>query len=106
MFGVTLLQVSSGAIQQVIFIVGMILVFYLFMIRPQQKKQKEQKNFLSELKKGDMVVTAGGMHGKIISVEEHTIALEIDRGIKVTFEKGSVSKDNTEMLKSAKSESK
>jgi len=61
------------------------------MIRPQQKKQKDQKKFIQEVKKGDQVVTVGGIHGKVISVDDMTIILEVDRGAKITFEKSSVS---------------
>ena len=61
------------------------------MIRPQQKKQKDAKNFISEIKKGDNVVTIGGIHGKVYSVEADTILLELDKGIKVKVEKSAVS---------------
>ena len=61
------------------------LVFYFFMIRPQQKKQKEQKKFREELKKGDLVVTIGGLHGRVYSVDAETITLDVDKGIKLVF---------------------
>ena len=61
------------------------------MIRPQQKKQKEAKNFISEIKKGDEVVTIGGIHGKVSSIEGDTIMLELDRGFKIRVEKSAVS---------------
>ena len=70
---------------------GIALIFYFFMIRPQQKKQKDQKNFLSEIKKGDSVITIGGLHGKVFSVDENLITLEVDRGVKMTFDKSSIS---------------
>ena len=70
---------------------GVIIIFYFFFIRPQQKKQKDQKKFLEEIKKGDMVVTIGGIHGKIVSVENDTIVLDVDKGVKLTFEKSAVS---------------
>lgn len=69
------------------------LVFYFFMIRPQQKKQKEQKKFRDELKKGDMVVTIGGMHGRIYAVDAETVTLDVDKGIKLVFEKSSISQE-------------
>jgi preprotein translocase subunit YajC len=81
-----------GGYTQIIFFVGIALVFYFFMIRPQQKKQKDQKKFIQEIKKGDSVVTIGGLHGKVYSMDEATLVLDIDgKGTKVTFEKSSVS---------------
>jgi preprotein translocase subunit YajC len=70
------------------------------MVMPNKKKKKEQQAFLDGLKKGHTVVTMGGMHGKLISISEHTVEVEVDRGVKIIFEKGSLSKENTEMLKS------
>jgi len=75
--------------------VGIIIVFYFFMIRPQQKKQKDQKSFVDNLKKGDNVVTIGGLHGRVASVEGTTVTLEVDRGVKMTFEKSSISREAT-----------
>lgn len=72
---------------------GIFVVFYFFMIRPQQKKQKDQKKFINEIKKGDSVVTIGGIHGKIYSVEDSTITLEVDKSTKLTIEKSSISLD-------------
>lgn len=85
---------SEAMIYQILMWVGIFAVFYFFMIRPQQKKQKEQKQLLEGLKKGDDVVTIGGVHGKVYSVEDTTVILEMDKGVKITFEKSSVSKVN------------
>ncbi|MEZ0483712.1 preprotein translocase subunit YajC [Fibrella aquatica] len=74
---------------------GVLAVMYFFMIRPQQKKAKDQKNFVSSMKKGDSVVTIGGLHGKIASVEGTTVTLEVDRGTKLTFEKSAISREAT-----------
>lgn len=82
---------SGGGSFQILFFVAIAAIFYFFMIRPQQKKQKDQKKFIQEVKKGDQVVTIGGIHGKVISVNDMTIILEVDRGAKITFEKSSVS---------------
>ncbi|MGB0521927.1 MAG: preprotein translocase subunit YajC [Flammeovirgaceae bacterium] len=100
MYSAIFLQAAGGGYEQFILLGGMILVFYLFMIRPQQTKQKKQREFVQEMKKGDFVVTAGGMHGKIISVAEHTVTLEVDKGINIKFEKGSISLENTSALNS------
>ncbi len=79
-------------IYQVIMWVGIIGVFYFFMIRPQQKKAREQKELLAGIKKGDEVVTIGGMHGKVFLVEETTVTLDLDKGVKLTFDKSAVSR--------------
>ncbi|WP_338872447.1 preprotein translocase subunit YajC [Spirosoma sp. SC4-14] len=92
-----LLQASGSSntsmLYNVLLWVGIIGVFYFFMIRPQQKKQKDQKSFVDNLKKGDNVVTIGGLHGRIASVEGTTVTLEVDRGVKMTFEKSSISRE-------------
>lgn len=94
-----LLQAAAGSntsmIYNVLLWVAIIGVFYFFMIRPQQKKQKDQKSFVDNLKKGDSVVTVGGVHGRIVSVESTTVILEVDRGVKMTFEKSSISREAT-----------
>jgi preprotein translocase subunit YajC len=94
-----LLQAAAGSntsmIYNVLLWVAIIGVFYFFMIRPQQKKQKDQKSFVDSLKKGDNVVTIGGLHGKIASVDATTVTLEVDRGVKMTFEKTSISREAT-----------
>lgn len=83
---------GAGYMQLVLF-GGIALVFYFFMIRPQQKKQKEQKKFIEEIKRGDQVVTVGGVHGKVLSSDETTVVLEVDKGVKMTFNKSSISLD-------------
>ena len=82
---------NSAFTGNLILIGGIIVIFYFFMIRPQQKKQKDQKKFLSEIKKGDMAVTMGGIHGKVAAIEDDTILLEVDKGTKIKVEKSSIS---------------
>ncbi|HAI75890.1 MAG TPA: preprotein translocase subunit YajC [Microscillaceae bacterium] len=84
---------SSQLISNLIFIGGIILVFYFFMIRPQAKKQKDQKNFITSIKKGDKVVTIGGLYGKVYAVDEETVTLEVDKSVKLTFDKNSISQE-------------
>jgi preprotein translocase subunit YajC len=73
---------------------GMIaIVFYFFMIRPQMKKQKEQKKFKESVKKGDKIVTIGGIHAKIKDVNETTVMIETDGGAKMRIEKTAISMD-------------
>jgi len=69
------------------------IVFYLFMIRPQVKKSKNQKKFNEALKKGDRVVTIGGVHGKVGEVKEDTVTIEVEGGVKLKIEKSAVSMD-------------
>lgn len=90
-----LLQTGSAGIMNIVMLLGIMVVFYFFMIRPQQTKAKEQLAFVNGLKEGDKVVTAGGVHGKIVSVREKTVVVEIDsaKGVRVVFEKTSISKD-------------
>lgn len=83
---------SQTMIYQVIMWVGIIGVFYFFMIRPQQKKQKEQKQLLESLKKGENVVTIGGLYGTIFSVDETTVTLDTDKGVKLTFDKSAIAR--------------
>lgn len=92
-----LLQASTTGnnYSQFIMLGGMVVVFYLFFIRPQQKKQKDSKKFIEAIKKGDQVVTLGGIHGKIVSLDENTITLDIDRGNKLVVEKSSISLESS-----------
>ncbi len=97
-----LLQAGGGSpfmSGQFLFLLGMVAVFYFFIIRPNQKKQKEQKRFLTEIKKGDDVVTIGGMHGKVYSVEDDLVVLDVDKGTKLTFNKSALSVESSKSTK-------
>ena len=81
------------------FFVAMILVFWLFFIRPQAKKQKQQKQFIDNLQKGDKVVTIAGIHGTVSKVnEDGTINLEITPGLSIKMEKSSISMEYTTQI--------
>jgi preprotein translocase subunit YajC len=69
-------------------LIFMFAIFYLLLIRPQQKKAKEHKALLETLKKGDQVITAGGIHGKIAAVDENVVTLEIATGVNIKINKG------------------
>jgi preprotein translocase subunit YajC len=75
-------------------------VFYFFMIRPQQKRQKEERNFRESLKKGDKIVTIGGIFGKITSIEESGVLVEVDKGITLKFDKAAIRPSGTEPMDS------
>ncbi len=84
---------------QFIFLGGMILVFWLFFIRPQAKKAKLQKGFIDNLNKGDKVVTIAGIHGTINKVnEDGTISLETNPGSYIKIEKSAISMEWTSNL--------
>ncbi len=67
-----------------------IVVFYFFFIRPQMKKSKDQRRFREGLKKGDKIVTLGGIHGKILEVADTTLIIEVEGQNKLKIEKSSV----------------
>ncbi|GAA4920729.1 preprotein translocase subunit YajC [Mucilaginibacter defluvii] len=87
-----------GNPQQLIMMGLIILVFYFFMIRPQIKKQKDQKKFVEDLKKGDKIVTTAGIHGRIIELADTTILIEVEGGTKIRFDKTSISLDASKAL--------
>ncbi len=84
---------GSGMIN-LIFLGAIFFVFYFFIIRPQSKRQKEIQNKVSEMKKGDKVVTGGGMIGIVNSIDDETVLLEIDSGVKARFQKSSITDVN------------
>lgn len=88
-----LLQASGGSsgFNNLFFIGAIIIIFYFFFILPQQRKAKQHRKFREELKKGDSVVTIGGLHGKVYSLDGGTVTLEVDKSIKLTFEKTAIS---------------
>ena len=101
-----LLQVAEGAtesgkifgIDQQFYMYGAIaIIFYFFMIRPQMKKTKEAKAFREGLTAGDKIVTAGGIHGKILEISDTTILISTESG-KLRLEKGSVTSNEQEQL--------
>ncbi len=89
---------DGGLMPQLLMFGAIILVFYFFMIRPQQKKAKDQKRFREELAKGMAVVTIGGLHGRLVSLDDDTVVIEVDKGIRLTFEKSSISMEATAKL--------
>lgn len=85
---------SEGAIINLVFIGALFFVFYFFIIRPQSKRQKEIKQKVEGMKKGDKVVTSGGMFGHVSSIDDETVLLEVDSGVKIRFQKGAVTDVN------------
>ena len=90
---------GGGGSFQLIFMGAMILVFWVFMIRPQAKKAKQQKTFITDLKKGDKVVTIAGIHGTINKVnEDGTLSLEVSPGSYLKIEKSTISMEMSASL--------
>ena len=89
---------QGGTWSFMIMLVLIFVVMWFFMIRPQQKRQKELQKFRESLKKGDKVVTIGGIYGTVseISKEATTAVIEIDSGVKIKVEKASLVKDFSE----------
>jgi preprotein translocase subunit YajC len=76
---------------QTIILFGLIfVVFYFMIIRPQQKRQKERQKMLDALKKGDKVITAGGVHGTVVGLEDKTALVQIADNVKVKVDRGSI----------------
>ncbi|MBL0310711.1 MAG: preprotein translocase subunit YajC [Bacteroidetes bacterium] len=78
-----------------LFLGGMFVVMWFFFIRPQAKQAKMAKEFQNNIEKGAKVVTSGGIHGKILKVDEGTILLEIDNNVKMRIEKSGISLELT-----------
>jgi preprotein translocase subunit YajC len=89
---------QGGGAMQIVFLVAIVVVFYFFMIRPQMKKQKAERDFRSTLEKGAKVVTIGGIHGRILEVNDLTFMIEIDTNVKVRCEKSAISAEATKAL--------
>ena len=93
-----LLQTITPGMQQMIMIGLIVVVFYFFMIRPQMNKQKDQKKFADELKKGDRVITTAGLHGRIAEVGDGTVVIDTEFGSKLKFDKTAISLDASKPL--------
>ena len=94
-FNLPLLQEGGGSMTDIIPTIVMMgavfAVFYFLIIRPQRKKQKETKDMLNSLGKGDKVVTIGGIRGTIQNVKEKTVVLKVDDNTKLEFNKEAIS---------------
>ncbi len=90
---------NDNPMTSVIAIVLMGVVFYFFMIRPQMKKAKETKKYIEALKKGDKILTIGGIYGTIMSInEDGTLIMAVEDGTKMKISKNAVSQDATATL--------
>ena len=111
MFFVPLLQnaaggaASSQTLMSVVPFILIIAIFYFFIIRPQNKKQKETQKMIDALKKGDKVVTIGGIHGLVSATKEKTVIIKVDEGVKIEVNRSAIAgvvSDNAPASKSDK----
>ena len=97
---------SGGGMQQLIVILLIIVIFYFFMIRPQMRKAKLEKEFRQTIKKGDKIITIGGIHGKVLDITDTTMLIEIDTNVKVRIERTAISVEATKVINTPKKEEK
>ena len=88
------LQATQGGTSMILMFGGMFVIMYFFMIRPQQKKAKQEKQFQTDIKRGDLVVTTSGIHGKINEIHDDAVVIETGAG-KIKFEKAAISRELT-----------
>ena len=99
MTSTVILQAAGGFDPRQLIMFGLIaVVFYFFMIRPQLKKAKDHKKLISELKKGDKIITTAGIHGRIADLNDTTFLIEVEGGVKIRFDKSAVSLDATKAV--------
>ncbi|MBI2619409.1 MAG: preprotein translocase subunit YajC [Ignavibacteriales bacterium] len=81
---------GSGITSTLVMFALIFLIFYFMIIRPQQKRQKERQKMLDAVKKGDKIITGGGVHGTIVGIEEKTVLVQIADNVKVKVERSSI----------------
>jgi preprotein translocase subunit YajC len=88
--GQTGTQAQGGGMSMLLMMVAIFAIMYFLLIRPQQKKQKEHQTMLTNLKKGDKIITSGGIHGEITGLTDDAIIVEIAPKVRVKISRGSV----------------
>ena len=91
---------ADGGYSMIIMMIAIFAIMYFFMIRPQQKKQKEIKNFQNSLKEGDKIITAGGMYGTVrrVILEQNALEVEVAKGVTITVDRNYVFADAASQL--------
>jgi preprotein translocase subunit YajC len=85
---------NGGGIMSVLpLMIGMFAIMYFLIIRPQQKQRRERESLLRAIKKGDRVVTTGGLYGTVVGLSEHTVTLKVADQVKLDFERGSIGRN-------------
>lgn len=90
-------QEGSNPFSTFLPLILIVVVFYFFMIRPQVRKQKDLRNFRDALKKGDKVITTGGIYGKINNISENIITIDVGNNVILKVDKSAILKDNTDL---------
>ncbi len=90
-------QQGQNQWSSLIFLLLIMVVFYFFLIRPQMKRQKELKNFRDALKKGDRIITAGGIYGKINNIAENVITIDVGNNVLLKIDKSAVLRDTSDV---------
>jgi preprotein translocase subunit YajC len=75
-----------------------IVVFYFFFIRPQMKRSKDQKKFKENLQKGQKIITIGGIHGRIVEIQDATVTIEVENNVRLKMEKTAIAMDNSQTI--------
>ena len=83
-------QAGGSGMEGIIMLVVMFAIFYFLLIRPQQKRAKQHKELVNNLKAGDQVVTAGGIHGKVVTVQDALVTLEIASNVRIKISRSSI----------------
>ncbi len=91
-------QAAAGGsgLSMILMLVLLFVIMYLFMIRPQKKRQKELDQFRESLKKGDKIVTIGGIYGTVDEIKDNSVLVVIDKDVKIRVDKSAVQKDFTQ----------
>jgi preprotein translocase subunit YajC len=93
---------EGGGLMTFLPLILIIVVFYFFMIRPQVRKQKDMRNFRDSLKKGDKIITTGGIYGKINNISENIITIDVGNNIILKVDKTAILKDSTDLQQGRK----
>jgi preprotein translocase subunit YajC len=96
----------GAGMQQLLVILVIIVIFYFFMIRPQMKKAKIEKEFRETIKKGDKIITIGGIHGRVHEIADTTMLIEVDNNVKLRVERSAISVEATKVINAPKKEEK
>lgn len=97
---------GQGTSQMLIMFLAIGIIFYFFMIRPQMKKAKLEKEFRETIKKGDKIITIGGIHGRVNEIADTTMLIDVDNNVKLRIEKSAVSVEATKAVNAPKKEEK
>ena len=89
---------SSSSWYSFLPLILIVVVFYLFFIRPQMKRSKDQKKFRESLEKGQKVITIGGIHGRIVEIQETTVTVEVEGQVRLRVEKSAIAIDNSQTI--------